>query len=153
MKPTITLSEQTYQALQREAQRSQMAVDALVEEWLRERLELEPGPLQYPQSTGKESVLRETRLAEQKTVTLELPCDLYDGLQSLGAGDGIDPVQVIADLVKRAQQLRITDAQANADATPTGSDVLRQLANLAQDLGVEDLAEQHDHYLYGTEKR
>ena len=27
------------------------------------------------------------------------------------------------------------------------------LADLAQNLGVEDLAEQHDHYLYGTEKR
>lgn len=26
------------------------------------------------------------------------------------------------------------------------------LAEMAQDLGVDDLAEQHDHYLYGTEK-
>lgn len=26
------------------------------------------------------------------------------------------------------------------------------LANMAQDLGVDDLAEQHDHYLYGVDK-
>lgn len=26
------------------------------------------------------------------------------------------------------------------------------LADMAQDLGVDDLAEQHDHYLYGVEK-
>ena len=31
--------------------------------------------------------------------------------------------------------------------------VLQQLLDLATDLGVEDLAEQHDHYLYGTAKR
>ena len=27
------------------------------------------------------------------------------------------------------------------------------ISALAQDLGVEDLAEQHDHYIYGTPKR
>jgi len=27
------------------------------------------------------------------------------------------------------------------------------LADMAQDLGVDDLAEQHDHYLYGVDKR
>jgi hypothetical protein len=30
---------------------------------------------------------------------------------------------------------------------------LRRYAALAQDLGVTDLAAQHDHYLYGTPKR
>jgi hypothetical protein len=30
--------------------------------------------------------------------------------------------------------------------------VLQKLASLAADLGVDDLAEQHDHYLYGIEK-
>lgn len=153
MKRTITLSEQTYHALQRQAQHSQKQVDALVEEWLRERLGLEPGPFQYPQTTGKPSVLRETKPIEQETVTLELPCDVYDGLQALSADGQTDPVEVIAGLVKRARQLQIAQPQADTDYTPTGSDLLRQLANLAQDLGVEDLSEQHDHYLYGTEKR
>ncbi|MEA3309643.1 MAG: antitoxin family protein [Chloroflexota bacterium] len=31
--------------------------------------------------------------------------------------------------------------------------ILQQLLALTTDLGVDDLAEQHDHYLYGTEKR
>ena len=36
---------------------------------------------------------------------------------------------------------------------PHTGNTLQELLNLAMDLGVEDLAEQHDHYLYGTEKR
>jgi hypothetical protein len=36
----------------------------------------------------------------------------------------------------------------NGEARP-----LRRYAALAQDLGVTDLAAQHDHYLYGTPKR
>jgi hypothetical protein len=31
--------------------------------------------------------------------------------------------------------------------------ILEVLAEMAEDLGLEDLAEQHDHYLYGVEKR
>lgn len=31
--------------------------------------------------------------------------------------------------------------------------VLQRLSEKAMDLGVSDLASQHDHYLYGTEKR
>lgn len=31
--------------------------------------------------------------------------------------------------------------------------ILRKLSERAMDLGVSDLAAQHDHYLYGTEKR
>jgi len=31
--------------------------------------------------------------------------------------------------------------------------VLQRISSRAQDLGISDLAEQHDHYLYGTEKR
>lgn len=30
--------------------------------------------------------------------------------------------------------------------------ILEVLAEMAEDLGVEDLAAQHDHYLYGVEK-
>lgn len=37
-------------------------------------------------------------------------------------------------------------------AQPTEPTLHRLLA-LATDLGVSDLAEQHDHYLYGVEKR
>ena len=38
-------------------------------------------------------------------------------------------------------------ARPDADERP-----LRRYIALAQDLGVPDLAEQHDHYLYGTPK-
>jgi len=31
--------------------------------------------------------------------------------------------------------------------------VLKRILTRAKDLGVSDLADQHDHYLYGTEKR
>ena len=30
--------------------------------------------------------------------------------------------------------------------------VLTKLISISEDLGVDDLAEHHDHYLYGTEK-
>jgi uncharacterized protein (DUF433 family) len=40
MEHTITLSEQTYRALQRQASRGGKAMDVLVEEWLKERLDL-----------------------------------------------------------------------------------------------------------------
>jgi prevent-host-death family protein len=36
-------------------------------------------------------------------------------------------------------------------AHPVSSTSLSYLAALAQDLGVDDLAENHDHYLYGVE--
>jgi hypothetical protein len=151
MEHTITLSEQTYRALQHQAARSQKAVDVLVEEWLKERLDLEP--MQYHQIVAKSETIREARLVERETITLELPSDLYEGLRALSADEGIDPVQVIADLVKRAQQLGLESAKVGEASMPAGTSLLQQLANLAQDLGVEDLAEQHDHYLYGTEKR
>lgn len=35
---------------------------------------------------------------------------------------------------------------------PRYKNVLSKLINIAEDLGVEDLSENHDHYLYGTEK-
>ncbi len=31
--------------------------------------------------------------------------------------------------------------------------ILQKLSERAKDLGISDLAAQHDHYLYGTEKR
>ena len=34
-----------------------------------------------------------------------------------------------------------------------GNRVLQKISARATDLGVSDLAAQHDHYLYGTEKR
>ena len=157
MEHTITLSEKTYRALQQQAARSEKTVEALVEGWLQERLDLERSPesrhIQYPEQTGRPLGLRETREADQETITVELPSEVYDGLRLLGAQGRIDPVQVLADLVKRAQMLWVPDTAATENVAPRGPSLLDQIASLAQDLGVEDLAEQHDHYLYGTEKR
>jgi predicted DNA-binding antitoxin AbrB/MazE fold protein len=51
-----------------------------------------------------------------------------------------------------------TQVQVRIEPVPpveaeAGATVLQCLLSLATDLGVDDLAEQHDHYLYGTEKR
>lgn len=50
-------------------------------------------------------------------------------------------------------QVQVHIESAPPAATKEGGTVLRKLLSLSTDLGVDDLAEQHDHYLYGTEKR
>jgi prevent-host-death family protein len=37
-------------------------------------------------------------------------------------------------------------------AVAKGESTFSTLADMAEDLGVDDLAEQHDHYLYGVDK-
>lgn len=46
-------------------------------------------------------------------------------------------------------QVRIEAVEEESEAQ---GHVLQSLLALATDLGVSDLAEQHDHYLYGVEK-
>jgi hypothetical protein len=52
-----------------------------------------------------------------------------------------------------------TEYQLTVDEPASGSEaeampeVFRRILGRARDLGVGDLAEQHDHYLYGTPKR
>lgn len=157
MKHTIRLSEQTYHALERQAARSQRSVEVLVKEWLGERLELErcsePEPVEYPESAGNAEVLRETRAADQETITLELPSAVYDDLRELAEEHQVDLVRELTGLVTRARLLQVPDARIEEEQAPTGSDLLRRIVSMAQDLGIDDLAEQHDHYLYGTEKQ
>lgn len=49
-----------------------------------------------------------------------------------------------------AERLINTAASGEPAATTTA---FQQLLNRADDLGVSDLSEQHDHYLYGSDKR
>ena len=42
--------------------------------------------------------------------------------------------------------------ESETSEAPSGH-ILQDLVALAADLGVDDLAEQHDHYLYGVEKQ
>ncbi len=53
MEHTITVSEQTYKALQRQAARSHRPMNALVEDWLKQRLDLARYPeLEWRQGPG-----------------------------------------------------------------------------------------------------
>lgn len=45
----------------------------------------------------------------------------------------------------------IPAATENGDQRQASATSLSYLASLAQDLGVDDLAEKHDHYLYGVD--
>jgi hypothetical protein len=76
-------------------------------------------------------------------ITLQLPIELYDKLQSLAANKQQDPVNVIVQLITAAYEQQF---QASVPA-------FRTILDHATDLGVPDLAEQHDHYLYGVEKK
>ena len=54
---------------------------------------------------------------------------------------------LIAELqALKQKQSKVTYAIAEEKST------FATLADMAQDLGVDDMAEQHDHYLYGTDK-
>ena len=65
------------------------------------------------------------------------------------------------EIVERLRQTRreIFEAEyahlyrSSQDTNRSADNVLQDLLGLATDLGVGDLAEQHDHYLYGAEKR
>jgi predicted transcriptional regulator len=79
------------------------------------------------------------------TVTVKLPRDLYARLDALAKQERTDLVELLSRLAASA-----TASQAQVE--PSTAAFQRILARPA-DLGVSDLAEQHDHYLYGTEKQ
>ncbi len=51
------------------------------------------------------------------------------------------------------QRYLIRVEQAQKSRKKQKNHVLQRILTRATDLGIPDLAEQHDHYLYGTEKR
>lgn len=51
------------------------------------------------------------------------------------------------------QRYRITIETAEPAEAAATPNLLADILAMAQDLGVPDLAEQHDHYLYGLPKR
>ena len=78
-----------------------------------------------------------------ETVTVRLPASLYADLESLAADEQAELADVIARLVETARQRRQFEPHSRA---------FRRILERATDLGVTDLAENHDHYLYGTDK-
>lgn len=103
---------------------------------------------------AQENTLRESAVAGWGTTTVELPIGIYKDLELLAADEQSDPIQVIVRLVTDARRQHIQRREvAEEQSEPRTGNALQGLLNLATDLGVDDLAEQHDHYLYGTEKR
>ena len=82
------------------------------------------------------------------TITLRLPRKLYHDLQSLATEEQVSLEEMLTRLVKMAQQ-RSAPTQQYAQP-PTRA--FQRILDRAADLGVSDLAEQHDHYLYGTDR-
>ena len=76
------------------------------------------------------------------TVTVTIPSQVYQDLQILAAEERLDVGEVLRQLVAQARRRQSTPSSA-----------LTRILERATDLGVEDLAEQHDHYLYGVEKQ
>ncbi|MCS6993657.1 MAG: hypothetical protein N2117_15005 [Anaerolineales bacterium] len=53
----------------------------------------------------------------------------------------------------RPNQRYLIRIESEIEPEQPATQVLKQLATQAIDTGISDLAEQHDHYLYGTKKR
>jgi hypothetical protein len=79
------------------------------------------------------------------TVTVKLPEDLYIRLDSLAKQERTDLVELLNRMATSAVSPR-TQVEPSTTA-------FQRILGRATDLGVSDLAEQHDHYLYGTEKQ
>lgn len=82
---------------------------------------------------------------ETNTMTVELPTQLYKQLQNLADDEHTNLVEFLTRLVTV-----VTEQRTQA---PVGNRAFQRIAERATDLGITDLAAQHDHYLYGTEKR
>ena len=82
---------------------------------------------------------------ETVTVTIELPAQLYTELQTLAEDEQADPIEILTRLITLAIQQRVRPQ------SPTRA--FQRILDRATDLDITDLAEQHDHYLYGVEKR
>jgi hypothetical protein len=72
-------------------------------------------------------------LAQARQLTPLQQLELIQGLAGLASSALVDP--------------------ASAKSPQAQGTVLNNLLSLATELGVSDLAEQHDHYLYGTERQ
>ena len=82
------------------------------------------------------------------TITLQVPVNLLTDLKSLAVNEKEDPVDIITRLIKTALKEQTPPLSEPKAPTPAFQQILEQ----AMDLGVTDLAEQHDHYLYGVDK-
>jgi hypothetical protein len=77
--------------------------------------------------------------------TIQLPLWLYHDLQMLAHKKHANSVEeVIAQLVEQAQE--------SSTLTETSTPIFQRILARATDMGVSDLSEHHDFYLYGEVK-
>ncbi len=79
--------------------------------------------------------------------TLQIPQPLYRRLWNLAAQEKTEPVRLIERWLERALDQADEDVEADTVAP------IYHLHEYAEDLGVTDLAQNVDHYLYGHEKQ
>ena len=77
------------------------------------------------------------------SIILELPLNLYTQLQEMAADEEKDLIALIEQL--------LAEAQKQKEVKPKSA--FENILSYATDLGVSDLAENHDHYLYGVDKK
>ena len=82
--------------------------------------------------------------------TIQLPKQLYARLWRLAEREQTEPVRLIERWLDRA--LAQTQESNPDDETEDVAPIYR-LHEYAEDLGVTDLAQNADHYLYGHEKQ
>ncbi|HEY3290325.1 MAG TPA: hypothetical protein VGK87_09375 [Anaerolineae bacterium] len=81
-------------------------------------------------------------------MTLELPSEIYEAVKKAASNSGKTPANWIASELPRLLAAQVpSDGE---DHKPAAS--LYHLHEHAIDTGISDLAEQHDHYIYGVSK-
>ncbi len=78
---------------------------------------------------------------EMATVTVKLPTQLYTRLQERAREESTDVVELLNRLVDTSDAAPVTQMPI--------TQAFQHMIERATDLGVTDLSEQHDHYLYG----
>lgn len=79
--------------------------------------------------------------------TLRLPEDLYNRLKAAANEKNIDPVQFIEKLLEADKNREQSLIAEDSEVAP-----LYHLHEHAIDMGITDLAQNLDHYLYGLDK-
>lgn len=84
----------------------------------------------------------------------ELEIDAYTGHILNGAVERSRIVHLVSILSKNQPDVGNKHKKiADSNSYPFPQPAFHYLAEIAEDLGIDDLAENHDHYLYGVEKR
>lgn len=97
------------------------------------------------------------------TLTLEIAPELESSLRETAAREGIAPDRYVLNLLEERLQHRAPDDRdddRSPQPTPSPLPLWQRLTALANEVPDEefvgrpdDIAEEHDHYLYGTPKR